>query len=74
MSFPEDALRENIGAFMNALVLAKPAGLKKNTPPPPLSPVATRLRIKSLNALVTDSFLAKVGPLSLSHVPALDVL
>lgn len=30
MSFPEDALRENVGAFMNALLLAKPAGLKKS--------------------------------------------
>jgi len=29
MSFSEDALRENVGAFMNALLLAKPAGLKK---------------------------------------------
>ncbi|CAN8318111.1 unnamed protein product [Cochlearia groenlandica] len=31
MSFPEDALRENVGAFMNALLLAKPAGLKKTS-------------------------------------------
>lgn len=31
MSFPEDALKENVGAFMNALLLAKPAGLKKTS-------------------------------------------
>jgi ribosomal protein L1 len=30
MSFSEEALRENVGAFMNALLLAKPAGLKKS--------------------------------------------
>lgn len=26
---PEESLRENIGAFVNALLRAKPAGLKK---------------------------------------------
>lgn len=31
VSFPEDALRENVGAFVNALLLAKPAGLKKSS-------------------------------------------
>ncbi|KAG8364757.1 hypothetical protein BUALT_Bualt18G0032000 [Buddleja alternifolia] len=31
LSFPEDALRENVGAFVNALLLAKPAGLKKSS-------------------------------------------
>jgi ribosomal protein L1 len=31
MSFSEEALRENVGAFMNALLLAKPAGLKKTS-------------------------------------------
>lgn len=30
MTYSEDALRENIGAFTNALLLAKPAGLKKS--------------------------------------------
>ncbi|GFZ12728.1 ribosomal protein L1p/L10e family [Actinidia rufa] len=30
VSFSEEALRENIGAFVNALLLAKPAGLKKS--------------------------------------------
>ncbi|WZZ02952.1 hypothetical protein YC2023_088873 [Brassica napus] len=31
MASPElSALRENVGAFMNALLLAKPAGLKKS--------------------------------------------
>ncbi|KAM7503321.1 hypothetical protein LguiB_002225 [Lonicera macranthoides] len=30
-SFPEEALRENVGAFVNALLLAKPAGLKKSS-------------------------------------------
>ncbi|KAL6536952.1 hypothetical protein OROHE_012536 [Orobanche hederae] len=29
LSFSEDALRDNVGAFVNALLLAKPAGLKK---------------------------------------------
>lgn len=29
MSHSEESLRENIGAFINALLLAKPAGLKK---------------------------------------------
>ncbi|KAL8554453.1 hypothetical protein ACS0TY_002594 [Phlomoides rotata] len=29
LSFPEDNLRENVGTFVNALLLAKPAGLKK---------------------------------------------
>ncbi|KAF2302229.1 hypothetical protein GH714_033803 [Hevea brasiliensis] len=29
-SFTEESLRENVGAFMNALLQAKPAGLKKN--------------------------------------------
>ncbi|CAH9089034.1 unnamed protein product [Cuscuta europaea] len=31
MSFPEDALCENVGAFVNSLLLAKPAGLKKSS-------------------------------------------
>ncbi|XLS85252.1 hypothetical protein HN51_035418 [Arachis hypogaea] len=30
VSYKEEALRENIGAFMNAVLLAKPAGLKKS--------------------------------------------
>ena len=30
VSFAEEALQENIGAFVNALLLAKPAGLKKS--------------------------------------------
>ncbi|KAG0465486.1 hypothetical protein HPP92_019650 [Vanilla planifolia] len=30
-NFPENALRENIGAFVNALLLAKPVGLKKTS-------------------------------------------
>lgn len=30
MSFSEEALRENIAAFVNALLLAKPVGLKKS--------------------------------------------
>lgn len=29
VSLPEESLRENIGAFVNALLRAKPAGLKK---------------------------------------------
>ncbi|KAL6553545.1 hypothetical protein OROGR_007387 [Orobanche gracilis] len=29
LGFSEDALRDNVGAFVNALLLAKPAGLKK---------------------------------------------
>ncbi|KAK9113267.1 hypothetical protein Scep_020786 [Stephania cephalantha] len=31
ISFPEDSIRENVGAFMNALLLAKPVGLKKTS-------------------------------------------
>ncbi|KAL6975937.1 hypothetical protein U1Q18_024732, partial [Sarracenia purpurea var. burkii] len=31
VSFSEEALRENIGAFVNSLLLAKPAGLKKSS-------------------------------------------
>lgn len=31
VSFSEEALRENIGAFVNALLLAKPPGLKKSS-------------------------------------------
>lgn len=31
MSFAEEALCENVGAFVNALLLAKPAGLKKSS-------------------------------------------
>ncbi|GKV17142.1 hypothetical protein SLEP1_g27683 [Rubroshorea leprosula] len=31
VSFSEESLRDNIGAFMNALLLAKPAGLKKTS-------------------------------------------
>ncbi|CAJ1978790.1 unnamed protein product [Sphenostylis stenocarpa] len=31
VSYKEDALRENISAFMNAVLLAKPAGLKKTS-------------------------------------------
>lgn len=31
VTYSEEALRENIGAFMNALLLAKPAGLKKTS-------------------------------------------
>ncbi|XP_061356820.1 uncharacterized protein LOC133301214 [Gastrolobium bilobum] len=31
VSYTEDSLRENIGAFMNSLLLAKPAGLKKTS-------------------------------------------
>ncbi|KAL6561520.1 hypothetical protein OROMI_017121 [Orobanche minor] len=31
LSFSEDALRDNVGAFVNALLLAKPAGLKKSS-------------------------------------------
>lgn len=31
VTYSEDALRENIGAFTNALLLAKPAGLKKSS-------------------------------------------
>ncbi|KAL2496955.1 Ribosomal protein L1p/L10e family [Forsythia ovata] len=31
VSFSEEALRENVGAFVNALLLAKPAGLKKSS-------------------------------------------
>ena len=30
VGFTEEALRENVGAFVNALLLAKPAGLKKS--------------------------------------------
>jgi len=30
MSLSENDLRENIGAFVNALLRAKPAGLKKS--------------------------------------------
>lgn len=30
VNYSEEALRENIGAFMNALLLAKPSGLKKS--------------------------------------------
>lgn len=33
VSFAEEALRENVGAFVNALLLAKPAGLKKSKLP-----------------------------------------
>ncbi|CAK9168379.1 unnamed protein product [Ilex paraguariensis] len=33
VTFPEEALRENVGAFVNALLLAKPAGLKKRIGP-----------------------------------------
>lgn len=29
-NFSEEALRENIGAFVNSLLLVKPAGLKKS--------------------------------------------
>ncbi|OIW08311.1 hypothetical protein TanjilG_02987 [Lupinus angustifolius] len=31
VSYTEESLRENIGAFMNAVLLAKPAGLKKTS-------------------------------------------
>ncbi|GMP54821.1 hypothetical protein CsSME_00019860 [Camellia sinensis var. sinensis] len=31
VSYSEEALRENIGAFVNALLAAKPAGLKKSS-------------------------------------------
>lgn len=31
VEFSEEALRENVGAFVNALLLAKPAGLKKSS-------------------------------------------
>ncbi|KAK7405054.1 hypothetical protein VNO78_06221 [Psophocarpus tetragonolobus] len=31
VSYKDEALRENIGAFMNAVLLAKPAGLKKTS-------------------------------------------
>ncbi|KAL3632279.1 hypothetical protein CASFOL_025263 [Castilleja foliolosa] len=31
LSFPDEALRENVGAFVNALLLGKPAGLKKSS-------------------------------------------
>ncbi|CAA2983694.1 50S ribosomal L1 [Olea europaea subsp. europaea] len=31
VSYSEEALRENVGAFVNALLLAKPAGLKKSS-------------------------------------------
>ncbi|XP_021747278.1 uncharacterized protein LOC110713121 [Chenopodium quinoa] len=31
VSFPEEALQANVGAFVNALLLAKPAGLKKTS-------------------------------------------
>ncbi|KAL3572527.1 hypothetical protein D5086_026431 [Populus alba] len=31
VSFTEESLRENVGAFMNALLQAKPAGLKKTS-------------------------------------------
>ncbi|XP_076945636.1 uncharacterized protein LOC143616792 [Bidens hawaiensis] len=31
VSFTEEALCENVGAFVNALLLAKPAGLKKSS-------------------------------------------
>ncbi|KAJ7948450.1 Ribosomal protein [Quillaja saponaria] len=31
VSYTEESLRENFGAFMNALLLAKPAGLKKSS-------------------------------------------
>ncbi|KNA07532.1 hypothetical protein SOVF_170960 [Spinacia oleracea] len=31
VSFPEEALHENVGAFVNALLLAKPVGLKKTS-------------------------------------------
>ncbi|GAB2220022.1 hypothetical protein Drorol1_Dr00007663 [Drosera rotundifolia] len=31
VNFPEESLRENIGAFVNALLLAKPPGLKKTS-------------------------------------------
>ncbi|KAK6141219.1 hypothetical protein DH2020_025016 [Rehmannia glutinosa] len=31
VSFAEDALRDNVGAFVNALLLEKPAGLKKSS-------------------------------------------
>ncbi|XP_071907150.1 uncharacterized protein [Coffea arabica] len=31
VTYPEEALRENIGAFVNALLHAKPAGLKKSS-------------------------------------------
>lgn len=37
VSFSEEALCENVGAFVNALLVAKPAGLKKSkhqTQPP----------------------------------------
>lgn len=30
INFSEESLRENIGAFVNALLLAKPVGLKKS--------------------------------------------
>jgi ribosomal protein L1 len=30
VNFSEESLRENIGAFVNALLLAKPVGLKKS--------------------------------------------
>lgn len=30
VKFPENSLKENIGAFVHALLLAKPAGLKKS--------------------------------------------
>ncbi|KDO37272.1 hypothetical protein CISIN_1g0348321mg, partial [Citrus sinensis] len=31
VSLKEELLRENVGAFVNALLLAKPAGLKKTS-------------------------------------------
>lgn len=30
VNFSDEALRENVGAFVNALLLAKPVGLKKS--------------------------------------------
>ncbi|GFP78757.1 50S ribosomal protein l1 [Phtheirospermum japonicum] len=31
LSFPDEALRENVGCFVNALLIEKPAGLKKSS-------------------------------------------
>lgn len=42
VSFTEEALCENVGAFVNALLLAKPAGLKKS-------------KLLSLPVLILDS-------------------
>ncbi|RYR21334.1 hypothetical protein Ahy_B03g066625 isoform C [Arachis hypogaea] len=62
VSYKEEALRENIGAFMNAVLLAKPAGLKKSKVLPLLCVARNSVASKYAGYVLSVHLSSTMGP------------